>query len=198
MNMEKAQQLREGVRDAYSAAAQNPQAKHPFPVGRQFAESLGYLPDVLASLPSAAVDAFAGVSNVAIFADIPLGATVLDLGCGSGLDSLIAARRVGPSGQVIGVDFSEAMLHRARQAAAEVGADNMEYRRADAENIPLEADSIDVALVNGIFNLNPARDLIFAELARVMRPGGAVYAAEIILREPLPPETQASETNWFA
>ena len=198
MNIDMAQQLRDGVRQAYSVAAQNPQAKHPFPVGGQFAESLGYLPDVLASLPSAAVDAFAGVSNVAIFADIPLGATVLDLGCGSGLDSLIAARRVGSSGQVIGVDFSEAMLHRARQAAAEVGADNMEYCRADAENIPLEADSIDVALVNGIFNLNPARDLIFAELARVMRPGGAVYAAEIILREPLPPETQASETNWFA
>jgi arsenite methyltransferase len=198
MNVEKAQQLREGVHDAYSAAAENPQTKHPFPVGRSFAESLGYLPDVLTSLPSAAVDAFAGVSNVAIFADIPLGATVLDLGCGSGLDSLIAARRVGPSGQVIGVEFSEPMLHRARQAAAEVGADNMEFRRADAENIPLEAASIDVALVNGIFNLNPARDLIFAELARVMRPGGAVYAAEIILREPLPPETQASETNWFA
>lgn len=198
MNTEKAQQLREGVRDAYSAVAENPQAKHPFPVGRSFAESLGYPPELLASLPAVAVDAFAGVSNAAIFADIPLGATVLDLGCGSGLDSLIAAGRVGPNGHVIGVDFSETMLARAQQAAAEVGADNMAFRRADAENIPLEADTIDVALVNGIFNLNPARDLIFAELARVMRPGGVVYAAEIILREPLPPETQASETNWFA
>lgn len=198
MNTEKAQQLREGVRDAYSAAAENPQAKHPFPVGRSFAESLGYPPELLASLPAVAVDAFAGVSNVAIFADIPLGATVLDLGCGAGLDSLIAARRVGPNGRVIGMDFSETMLARAQQAATEVGADNMEFRRADAENIPLEADTIDVALVNGIFNLNPARDLIFAELARVVRPSGVVYAAEIILREPLPPETQASETNWFA
>jgi len=198
MNTEKAQQLREGVRDAYSAAAENPQAKHPFPVGRSFAESLGYPPELLASLPAVAVDAFAGVSNVAIFADIPLDATVLDLGCGAGLDSLIAARRVGPNGRVIGMDFSETMLARAQQAATEVGADNMEFRRADAENIPLEADTIDVALVNGIFNLNPARDLIFAELARVVRPSGVVYAAEIILREPLPPETQASETNWFA
>lgn len=198
MNTEKAQQLREGVRDAYSAAAENPQAKHPFPVGRSFAESLGYPLELLASLPAVAVDAFAGVSNVAIFADIPLGATVLDLGCGAGLDSLIAARRVGPKGYVIGMDFSETMLARAQQAATEVGADNMEFRRADAENIPLEADTIDVALVNGIFNLNPARDLIFAELARVVRPSGVVYAAEIILCEPLPPETQASETNWFA
>src|SRR5574341_871346 len=116
MEMNKAAQLREGVRQAYSAAAENPQAKHPFPVGRQFAESLGYAPDALAGIPAAAVDTFAGVSNVAVFAEIPPGATVLDRGCGAGLDSLIAARRVGPAGLVIGVDFSEAMLHRARQA----------------------------------------------------------------------------------
>ncbi|HXV44816.1 MAG TPA: methyltransferase domain-containing protein [Anaerolineae bacterium] len=190
--------IRAGVRQAYSAAADNPQARHPFPVGRQFAESLGYSPDMLAGLPAAAVDAFAGVSNVAVFAEFPPGATVLDLGCGAGLDSLLAARRVGPAGQVIGIDFSEAMLQRARQAAVEAGISNVEFRQADAENLDLDDASIDVALVNGIFNLNPARDCIFRELARVMRPGGAVFAAELILREPLPPEAQASETNWFA
>jgi ubiquinone/menaquinone biosynthesis C-methylase UbiE len=189
--------IRAGVRQAYSAAADNPQAKHPFPVGRQFAESLGYSPDVLAGL-AAAVDAFAGVSNIAVFAEFPPNATVLDLGCGAGLDSLLAARRVGPAGQVIGIDFSEAMLQRARQAAVEVGINNVEFRQADAENLDLADASIDVALVNGIFNLNPTRDQIFRELARVMRPNGAVYAAELILCEPLPAETQASETNWFA
>ncbi len=198
MKMNKATQLRQGVCQAYSAAADNPQAEHPFPVGRQFAESLGYSPGVLADLPASAVEAFAGVSNVAIFANIPTGATVLDLGCGAGLDTLIAARRVGPAGRVIGIDFSESMLTRARQAAAEAGYDNIDFRQADAEELFLEDASIDVALVNGIFNLNPARDLIFRELARVVRPGGAVYGAEIILREPLPPEEQASETSWFA
>jgi SAM-dependent methyltransferase len=193
-----AQHLRDGVRQAYSAVAENPQAEHPFPVGQQFAENLGYAPELLVNLPTGAVQAFAGVSNVAIFADIPKGATVLDLGCGAGLDSLIAADRVGPTGRVVGIDFSESMLARARQAATEVGLDNVEFHQTDAETLFLEDASIDVALANGIFNLNPARDLIFHELARVVRTGGTVYGAEIILREPLPPEEQISETNWFA
>lgn len=192
------QHLRNGVRQAYSAAAKNPLAEHPFPVGQQFAEVLGYPPGLLANLPAEAVQAFAGVSNVAVFADIPEGATVLDLGCGAGLDSLIAADRVGPTGRVIGIDFSESMLARARQSAAEAGLNNVEFHQTDAETLFLEDASIDVALANGIFNLNPARDLIFRELARVVRTEGAVYGAEIILREPLPPEEQVSENNWFA
>lgn len=190
--------IRDGVRQAYSAAAANPQAGHPFPLGRQFAESLGYRPDVLAGMPAAAVDAFTGVSNVAVFAELPPGAAVLDLGCGAGLDSLIAARQLGPTGQVIGVDFSSAMLLHARQAATEAGINNVGFYQANAENLCLDNASIDVALINGIFNLNPARDLLFRELARVVRPGGLVYAAELVLREPLPPESRADETNWFA
>lgn len=186
------------VREAYSAAAIAPAAAHPFPVGRSFAESLGYSADELASIPAIAVDAFAGVSNVSIFADLRPGMRVLDLGCGAGLDSLIAARRVGPGGRVIGADFSPAMLSRARQAAVEAHAASLIVCRADAERLPLKSDGVDVALVNGIFNLNPARGEILAELARVVRPGGSVFAAELVLREPLPPEVQASEENWFA
>lgn len=198
MNSETAERLREGVRRAYSEVAEKPASEHPFPVGREFAVSVGYPPELLAELPVVAVEAFAGLSNVSIFAKIPGGVTVLDLGCGAGLDSLIAARRVGPAGRVIGIDFSQMMLLRARQAAAEAGAENVEFDCAGAERLLLETGSVDVALVNGIFNLNPARELIFTELARVVRPGGTVYAAEIILRNPLPAETQTSEANWFA
>ena len=104
--MGKAQRLRDGVLSAYSAAAERPRDEHPFPVGRVFAASLGYPQNMLDDLPSVSADAFSGVSNVAIFADVPPSATVLDLGCGAGLDSLIAARRVGPHGRVIGMDFS--------------------------------------------------------------------------------------------
>jgi hypothetical protein len=104
--------LREMVRGAYSAAAEQPQEKHAFPVGRQFAESIGYPAKLLARLPSLSCDAFAGVSNVSLFADLPPGATVLDLGCGAGLDTLIAAQRVGTAGKVIGVDFREASAIR--------------------------------------------------------------------------------------
>ncbi len=190
--------LREGVRRAYSAAAERPDNKHPFPVGRSFAESLGYPQDLLAALPSVSVDAFSGVSNVAVFAEIPLGAVILDLGCGAGLDSLIAAQRVGPEGRVIGVDFSEAMLARSRHAAEELGVRNVDFYQADAEQLPIEDGLIDVALANGIFNLNPERGAIFSELARAVRQGGAVYAAELILQEPLPPDMKDNETNWFA
>jgi len=157
------------VRGAYSAAAEHPEENHSFPVDRQFAESLGYPADLLASLPSVACDAFAGVSNVSLFAEVPVGATVLDLGCGSGTDTLIAARRVGPTGRVIGVDFSTAMPSRARQAVAESGVINADLRESDAERLPIRDGEIDLAIVNGIFNLNPARDAISHELAKTYR-----------------------------
>jgi len=190
--------LRTKVREAYSAAAEEPKISHPFPVGRHFAESLGYPSDLLDRMPKACVDAFAGVSNVALFADLPSGATVLDLGCGAGLDSLITAQRIGLDGSVLGLDFSKSMLLRARQSAAQLVQENVLFCEGDAESLPLEDNSIDAALVNGIFNLNPARAAIFPELARVVKPGGAVYLAEIILCQPLPPEVRASEIDWFA
>jgi len=198
MMMDTSQHLRQGVWKAYSGVAEKPQAEHPFAVGREFAERLGYSKATLDHLPALAVEAFTGVSNVSIFAGIPAGVVVLDLGCGAGLDTLIAAKRVGPQGKVIGVDFSEAMLARARPSAVESGWSNVEFCRGEAESLPVEDEAIDIALVNGIFNLNPARDAIFRELARVVRPGGAVYAAEMILREPLPAEEQNNIDNWFA
>ena len=197
MKIDDPQQLRSKIRDAYSAAAERPQGGNPFPVGREFALSLGYPADALASLPQASVAAFAGVSNISIFADIPAGSTVLDLGCGAGLDSLIAARRTGPKGVTLGIDFSEAMVSRAQRSASEARLRNVVSCVADAERLPLQNESIDVAMINGIFNLNPARNAIFRELARVMQPHGAVYVAELVLSGPLPAD-QRSESNWFA
>ena len=190
--------LQDAVRGAYSAAAEDPKREHPFPVGCRFAESLGYPPDELAKLPALSVEAFTGVSNVAVRADIPPGSTVLDLGCGAGLDSLLAAAKTGPRGKGIGVDFSRSMLDRARRGASEASLRNIAFREADAERLPLEDASIDVALVNGIFNLNPMRDAIFRELARVVRAGGVVYAAELILRGDPRKTEELDEANWFA
>lgn len=191
------QKLREKVREVYSAAAERPADKHPFPVGRNFAESIGYPPELLNSRPASSVDSFTGVSNVSVFADISEGASVLDLGCGAGLDTLIAARRTGPKGKVYGVDFSEAMINRARQSAKEAGYANISFYVADAEKIPLPDASIDIAMVNGIFNLSPYREEVFKELSRVLRPGGSVYAAELILKEPLAAANVCSIENWF-
>ena len=167
--MDNPQSRRQDVRRAYSSAAEKPQEDHPFPVGRRFAVSIGYPRKLLNVLPSVSVDGFSGVSNVALFAEIPRGSVVLDLGCGAGLDSLIAARRVGPKGRVIGIDFSKAMLERARRASAELGMSNVDFLLADAESLPVGDGLIDVALVNGIFNLNPARQSMFHELARIVR-----------------------------
>ncbi len=195
---QRSMKLRSSVRDAYSAAAEELGASHPFPVGRSFAESLGYPGDLLDRMPRASVDAFAGVSNVPLFANLRPGMTVLDLGCGAGLDSLIAAERIGPGGRVLGLDFSESMLSRARQARSQSGCENVVFCLGDAERLPLEGRSIDTALINGLFNLNPARAEIFPELMRVLRSGGAAYVAELILHEPLPPEVRSSEADWFA
>jgi arsenite methyltransferase len=191
-------ELRDKVRDAYSSAAEDPGARHPFPVGRAFAESVGYPSEWLDHVPSASLDAFAGVSNVPCFVDIPENGTVLDMGCGAGLDSLLLARRMALRGRVIGIDFSWAMLERARCAAAASRTANVLFCQADAERLPLDDSVIDVAVVNGIFNLNPARAAIFRELARCIRPKGRLYGAELILREPLPPDAKAGEGNWFA
>ncbi|HZT30346.1 MAG TPA: methyltransferase domain-containing protein [Bryobacteraceae bacterium] len=193
-----ASRVRELVREAYSAAAEAPEAGHAFPVGRAFAESLGYCGEWLQEIPDESVEAFSGVAGVSLNAAIPPGAAVLDLGCGAGLDSFISARRAGPGGRILGIDFSAAMLKRAVSAAKTARAASLLFCQADGERLPVKTGSIDVALVNGIFNLNPARGAIFAELARVVRRGGAVYAAELILRQPPPPAATANLTDWFA
>ena len=191
-------QLRSAVHQAYCAAAEDPGQKPPFPIGRALAERLGYPPGLLDALPAASVDAFAGVSNVAMFAELPRGAVVLDLGCGAGLDSLIAGQRVGPTGLVVGIDFSNSMLARARRATVSMAMSNVMFCRGDAERLPLGDASVSVALVNGIFNLNPARTEIFRELARVVRPGGAVYAAELVLQEAVSTPEHFTQAAWFA
>jgi len=192
------ERLRAAVCEAYTKAALAPQSEHRFPVGRTFAESLDYPATQLQTIPSISIEAFSGVSNVSIFANFPPSSRVLDLGCGAGFDSLIAGRRVGADGLVVGVDFSQPMLLRARSAALQANAANVHFCRAAGESLPIKSGAVDVAIVNGFFNLNPARTQIFTELARVVRLGGFVYAAELILIGPLPPEVQASEDNWFA
>jgi len=198
--IDEAGRLRSGVRDAYSVAAEDPGGKHPFPLGKRFAKSLGYPRSRLRQLPTRSVEAFTGTSNVSEFAQLSSGDVVLDLGCGGGLDSLIAAGRVGTKGWVVGVDFSRSMISRAHRSVRETELSNILFCLADAEILPLAENSVDKALVNGIFNLNPKRQAIFRELARVVRKGGAVYAAEIIQVQPTQPTSPvgASDDDWFA
>jgi ubiquinone/menaquinone biosynthesis C-methylase UbiE len=159
---------------------------------------LGYPREILDTIPHTAIEGFAGVSNVSVFATLSAGGTVVDLGCGSGLDTLIAARRVGAQGRVAGIDFSQAMLDRANSARRELGWANVMLLRSAAERLPLADACADQVLVNGIFNLNPFRDEIFGELARIVKPDGSVFGAELVLQAPLPENARAGAANWFS
>lgn len=197
MNSDVAAALRNGVNRAYSAAAREPESKHPFPVGAQFAASLGYPEDLLREIPEDAVASFAGVANVSCFAPLSRGDRVLDYGCGSGLDACVSAGRVGNNGCVVAVDFSDDMLRRAR-ASTEERFTNIQFVEASAEMLPLPDASMDAALVNGIFNLNPDRAPLFRELARVLRPGATLAGAELILKEPVTQQGDPTPSNWFS
>ncbi|MBC8413151.1 MAG: methyltransferase domain-containing protein [Nitrospira sp.] len=192
------------VHQAYSNAAESPGSEHPFPVGREFAESVGYPTELLDCLPTAAVAAFTGVSNLSISAEIPKGSTVIDIGCGAGLDSFIAAKRTGSSGRVIGLDFSSSMIARALRSFEElmnkpdINMGRLEFHNASADNIPLKDNTVDIAMINGIFNLNPDRDTIFNEVFRIIKPGGTAFVSELILIDPLKIDTSCSIDNWFA
>ncbi len=184
--------LHDQVRVAYSAVATSPADNRLFACGRQLAEDLLYPKELLDSLPASSVEAFCGVGNVSLYANIKSADVVLDVGCGAGLDTLVAARRAA---RVIGVDFSPAMIVRAQSGLLQAGlAHKVTLLEAEAQSLPLAEASIDVAMVNGLFNLNPFREQAFQELARVLRPGGALYVSELILKEPL--EAQAM-SNWF-
>jgi len=171
------ERLKALVREVYSKAARGETVGVPFPVGRSFALEVGYPAELLDSLPAAAVESFAGIWPVSVRADLAAGQSVLDIGCGAGLDALIAARRTG--GRVAGVDFSEAMLERAREAATEAGLP-VEFELCEAGELPFEPGSFDALLANGVLNLNPDRKRLVAEMARVLKPGGRLWGAEIV------------------
>lgn len=183
------------VLQAYSQIALQPDAEAPFPLGRRLAEDVGYQGSLLDELPPDCAEAFCGVSAVSLFAEIAESDRVLDLGCGAGLDALVAARR---SRQVIGVDFSEAMLERAARALSlSPWGERVRLIQAPAYALPLPEASIDVVMVNGIFNLNPQRLAIMKEVRRVLRPQGSAFLAELVLREPLP-ASQMDSAHWLA
>lgn len=191
-------ELRERVKIAYSDVAIDPEGEHAFPAGAEFAHGLGYPKKLLETVPETVRESFAGVSNLSVQAAIPQGSRVLDLGCGAGLDSFVAGIKVGPRGHVFGVDFSRPMIEKACSASEHLKTETVSFAVADGERLPFPAASVDLVLVNGIFNLNPRREEIFPELVRVLASGGKVFAAELILRNPLSESEKASEENWFA
>lgn len=180
-------ELKELVRDAYACVISDGDA-----VARRL-----YSEEDLDGVPGATVELALGVGNHLRFADIDPGETILDVGCGAGIDSIIAARRTGPTGRVLALDFLPEMLERTARAAADADLGNVETVEGDMEAIPLPDDSVDRIISNGVINLAPRKARALAECARVLRPGGKFCVSDLTIHEDeLPPEVLTHPAAW--
>ena len=194
------EQIKEAVREGYTRAVESRSSCcssssccSPADEARvkQVAE-LGYATEELENLPAAVVESSFGCGNPLAFTGVEPGDVVLDIGSGAGIDCLIAAEKVGPEGKVIGLDMTPAMLERARINAREAGADNVEFRKGEADDMPVESDSVDWEISNCVINLAPDKGKVFGEVARILKPGGRVSISDIVLGDDLPQEVVAN------
>ena len=188
--------LRASIRDEYAAVALEPDRGFHFHTGYRLAAILGYPQEWIESLPRGAVVSMAGTGNPFALGDIRSGERVVDCGSGAGADALIAARLVGPTGRVIGVDMTPEMLATARVSADEAGLTNVEFREGLLEALPVETDWADVVISNGVLNLVPDKAVALAEMHRVLRPGGRLLAADIVLERAVSATSKHDVSLW--
>ena len=188
--------LREEVRAKYRDVALEPGASFHFHTGRRLAARLGYEEAVVDSLPDAAVESFAGVANPFSLRRLEAGERVVDIGSGAGFDSFVAARQVGATGRVIGIDMTAEMLKKSRETADTLGLPNVDFREGFAEAIPVGDAWADVVISNGVINLCADKRQAFAEIFRVLRPGGMLQFADIANGRPVPPEALRDIDLW--
>lgn len=192
--------LRDHVRAVYTRVAEDPTGDFHFHRGSRYAvDVLGYDAAELRQLPARATSRFAGVGNPLAIGPVAAGQTVLDHACGAGMDLLLAARRVGPTGKVIGVDMTPGMREVARLSAEEAGlADRVDIRAGMYEELPVEDGSVDVVISNGVLNLAPDKRQVFREIRRVLRPGGALYLADVVVQRELTLKARSEPELWAA
>jgi SAM-dependent methyltransferase len=190
--------LREEVKSKYREVATDPHAEFHFHTGRYLAKHLGYDGVFVGSLPDAAVESFAGVANPFSLQPLSAGERVVDIGSGAGFDSFVAAHQVGPSGRVVGVDMTEEMLAKSRATITKFGLGNVEFRDGLAEDLPVEDGWADVVISNGVINLCADKRAVFAEIYRVLRPGGRLQFADIANGKPVPEAAIRNIDLWTA
>ncbi len=188
--------LRTQVRDKYRDVALDPHGAHHFHTGRPLAARLGYDQATVESLPDRAVESFAGVGNPFSLRRIEPGERVVDVGSGAGFDSFIAATQVGPTGRVIGIDMTAEMLAKSRSTADHLGFEGVEFREGLAEALPVDNGWADVVISNGAINLCADKQAVFAEIFRVLRPGGVLQFADIANGRPVPIEAMRDVDLW--
>ena len=188
--------LREQVRAKYREVAADPHRGFHFHTGRPLAARLGYEPDAVDALPDRAVESFAGVGNPFSLRRLGVGERVVDVGSGAGFDTFIAAGQVRADGRVIGVDMTPEMLRKSRETAELLGVAHVEFREGLAESLPVEAGWADVVISNGVINLCADKRRVFAEIRRVLKPGGWLQFADIANGRPVPPEALRDIDLW--
>jgi SAM-dependent methyltransferase len=189
--------LRHEIQTIYARVARDPSTEFHFHRGPAYAaERLGYDAQALGALPVESTASFAGVANPLRMAPLSPGATVVDIGCGAGMDLLLAASVVGPEGKAIGIDMTEAMAERARAAARALGLSQVEVRTGDALDLPVESESADVVITNGVLNLAPDKRQVFGEVLRILKPGGQFLYGDITVANELSESIRRDIDLW--
>jgi len=190
------QRIQAGIREKYGKVAVSPEGQFRYPTGRAGLEALGYDPELIQALPAAVAASYCGVGNPFSLGPLRAGEAVLDLGCGAGVDAIMAALMAGPSGTVTGLDLVPEMLARAQENARLAGVAPIEFREGSAEALPFPDNTFDVVISNGVFNLVVDKPKALHEVFRVLKPGGRFMLADQVLAGELPQETQARIDKW--
>jgi arsenite methyltransferase len=188
--------LREAIREEYAEVASDPEKGFHFHTGRPLARMLEYADEWLKDIPESSIEAFAGTGNPFSLGELRPGERVVDLGSGAGIDSLIAAKKVGPEGRVIGVDMTPAMLEKARQAAEDAGLSNLEFREGYAETLPVADGWADAVISNGVLNLVPDKAAALQEMSRVLGPDGRLQIGDILVQKAVPESAKRKIDLW--
>ena len=190
--------LRREIQEKYTELASSPDLTFHFHHGLPLAKILEYPGELLSGLPPEAVESFAGVGNPFSVGEISPGETVLDIGSGCGFDSFIASKLTGPTGKVIGLDMTDAMLKKSRNTAKNMGLTQLEFKKGFAEELPVPDNSVDVVISNGVINLTPDKYAVFQEIFRVLKPGGRLQLADIVVYKQVPDGAKEDVNLWTA
>ncbi len=188
--------IEESIRQKYLRASASPEGLFRYPTGRAGLEALGYAPELVRDLPEVVAASYCGVGNPFILGPIQEGEAILDIGCGAGVDSIIAARLVGPSGAVTGIDLVPEMLARASENARLAGLANVTFRESSAEQLPFPDNRFDLVISNGAFNLVVDKIQALGEVFRVLKPAGRFWLADQVLAGELPKEIKTRLESW--